>query len=185
MFVYIYVYIYIDTYIYVCISVYVVGAYPHAAAHPQAKLHICILLQPLACRRRSTFAVRARCESSFCSSGRAARVQPEELVRSRRSQDRRLPVGNIPGAELCVMRGRGGHRRKTVRRQRQRRKPRQGHLEDDLLHAGGLRLVFCGRQLLLQYCYTLRGPSHNNVSLRIFAARVRRCASIPLPKAAI
>jgi hypothetical protein len=149
------------------------GVHPHAPAHtPLTEAATCIKsCSRLACRRGSTLAT-----GTPCSSGRGG-VQGARRIPCRRYGHRCLPGGNIHDAELRVMRGRGGRRRKTIRRQLQELVHRTNRIAHTV-HTGWLRVVVCGRQLLLQHPCSRAG-------LPAYTARVRRCAWVLVLKAAI
>ncbi len=123
-----------------------------------------------ACPKMSSFGTVCKAWRLLCSSGRAARVQVARrircTVRGRRGRRPRRPAHGVPDRHdrdadrrRRLMRACGGRRRQIVRRECVGRFP-----------ADGLRVVFRGRQLLLQ-------PWGAEGRSRVCAARVRWCAS--------
>ncbi len=110
---------------------------------------ICACSRVCECLRVSSFGTVCKAWRLLCSAGRAARVQVARRIRCtvwtrRRTNPLQQHVRRTdhdPNLDRRRhMRACGGRRRKTVRRES----------DENCCHAGWLRVVRCGRQLLLQ-----------------------------------
>jgi hypothetical protein len=131
-----------------CIDNWFVWVYTHLHTHTEVATYIvsCSCLQ--ACGARPSHAYG---QSLLCSVGRAARVQVARrircTVRGRPRRRHQLPHGHVPHCVRRLMRTCSGRRRQAVRRNC------GGHIYSDVVpshHPDWLRVVFGGRQLLLQ-----------------------------------